>query len=122
MLEDTDGCLAKQTTKILSVSTALFSDTDTSKLNTDGVMPSFKGHHPYYWGGGAAGLARHLMNEPDLKDVLEIGAVNTETNAKQQSQNRVSQCKPHFIYWSTYFYKTVVLVEVADWDGSRFLY
>lgn len=46
------------------------------------------GHHPYYWGGGAAGLARHLMNEPDLKDVLEIGACNTETNAKQQAQNR----------------------------------
>ena len=61
-------------------------------LSLDDVIA---GHHPYYWGGGAAGLARHLMNEPDLKDVLEIGAVNTETNAKQQAQNRVSAAPPH---------------------------
>ena len=40
-------------------------------------------------GGGAAGLARHLFEEVSRSQPsLRIGAVNTETNAKQQSQNR----------------------------------
>jgi hypothetical protein len=44
------------------------------------------GHHPYYWGGGAAGLARKLFDEVahTTHPSMKIGAVNTETNAKQR--------------------------------------
>ena len=34
------------------------------------------------WGGGAAGLARHLFSDPALRG-FNVGAANTETNAKQ---------------------------------------
>eukprot|EP01050_Picozoa_sp_SAG11_P028250 SAG11_NODE_7483_length_1138_cov_1.157844_2_plen_155_part_01 len=48
------------------------------------------GHHPYYWGGGVTGLARRLFElvSKQSMGVLAIGAVNTETNAKEMSQNR----------------------------------
>ncbi len=55
-------------------------------VNADQLVDSIHtGHHPNYWGGGAAGLARRLFEETGD---IQIAAVNTETNAKQMAQNR----------------------------------
>ena len=57
------------------------------RLDKQMVDSIHTGHHPYYWGGGAAGLARALFNQPSLQG-FELGAANTETNAKLQTQDR----------------------------------
>ena len=56
-------------------------------LDTQMVDSVHTGHHPYYWGGGAAGLARGLFDSEPLKG-FNLGAANTETNAKKQNQDR----------------------------------
>jgi hypothetical protein len=62
---------------------------ESGKVNASQLVDSIHlGHHPYYWGGGGAGLARAPFDTAALNPVLQIGAVNTETNAKQQAQNR----------------------------------